>query len=225
MYKRTPSLRTCVIRAANGEILIGEYGPKGSPALKSSDGVTSLSRKFTIFDLAILAAATMAGFGIFHVLGISDAIRGQSYGTNWQSGVIDRAILHVVPFLIGWTLAFPLIRLRKPRPRIRKLFRQPGMAGCTAGSIAILYELIWMAFIPIRYYVAGAIMAGFLPTASGFLRLCGDLVCVWLAAAWMVLLLGGRWRAERGWVDRLGRILCLAWIVVRVLEAAFYHVA
>jgi hypothetical protein len=189
-----------------------------------SDEVSSVRRRFTIFDLAVLAAATMAGFGIFHLLGISEAIRGQSYGTNWQSGKVDRAILYAVPFLIAWTFAFPFIRLCKPRPRIRKLLRQPGMAGCTAGSIAILYELIWMSLTAATHYASSAILVGFLPTPIGFLRLCGDLVCLWLAGAWMVLLIGRRWRAERDWVDRLGRILCFAWIVVRVLEAACYHV-
>jgi hypothetical protein len=33
-----------------------------------------------------------------------------------------------------------------------------------------------------------------------------------VAAAWMALLLTGRWRAEPSWIDRAGRILGVLWI-------------
>ena len=151
-------------------------------------------------------------------------MHGRPHGENWSSRIADQALLSIVPFLITWTLAFPFVRLRTPRPPFRRLTRQPGMAGCTAASVAILYELTGIALIAHKLGIQWAIGRRFLPDSSGFLRLNGDLVSLWVAAAWMVLALGGWSRAEPGWVDRLGRLLCLAWIVTKLIEAAFYHI-
>jgi hypothetical protein len=38
-----------------------------------------------------------------------------------------------------------------------------------------------------------------------------------IAAVWLVLCLAGRWRAERSWIDRLGRILGMLWSATSVL--------
>ena len=35
-----------------------------------------------------------------------------------------------------------------------------------------------------------------------------------VAAAWLALAVAGRWRPERSWIDRLGRVLGVAWIVI-----------
>ena len=153
-------------------------------------------RRFTLFDLTVLAAATAARFAVFRALGIDVAMRSRVAGESWASRTADQAILSFVPFLIAWTLAFPLIRLRQPRPSLRRLARQPGMAGCTAASVAIVYELIWTPFIGLRNGVWWANSWGFVPPPSAFVRFFGDLVSLWVAAAWMVLALGGRWRAR-----------------------------
>jgi hypothetical protein len=183
---------------------------------------TPPQRNFTLFDLVVLGAATAAGFAVFRALRIDLAMHGRPYGENWLSRIADQVLLAIVPFLITWTLAFPFVRLRAPRPPFRRLARQPEMAGCTAASVAIVYELIWIVYIALKLGVQWGWR--FLPDSSGFLRLNGDLVSLWVAAAWMVLAFGGWWRAEPGWVDRLGRLLCLTWIVTKLVEAAFYHV-
>jgi len=180
-------------------------------------------RRFTLFDLVVLGSATGAGFAVFRALRIDLAMLGRPIGENSLSRIADQALLSIVPFLIAWTLAFPFVRLRGPRPPFWRIARQPGMAGCTAASVGILYELLWLALIKLKLNVRWAFIPGFLPGSSGFLRLIGDLVSLWVAAAWMVVALGGRWRAEPGWVDRLGRLLCVAWIATRLVEAAFYH--
>jgi hypothetical protein len=38
--------------------------------------------------------------------------------------------------------------------------------------------------------------------------------------SWLILQLGGRWRSEASWVDRLGRAIGVAWISVIPIEAA-----
>lgn len=47
---------------------------------------------------------------------------------------------------------------------------------------------------------------------AAFSSPCGYTV----AAIWMLLALSGRWRPERSWIDRLGRLLGVAWIACAV---------
>ncbi len=181
-------------------------------------------RTFTLVDLVILGTATAAGFAIFRALRIDLPIHDRPLGESWPSRIADQGLLALVPFLITWTLAFPLIRLRSPRRPFRRLVRQPGMAGCLAAAAAILYEFGWYALVARVRGLQIAIGTGHLPNFGPFLRFYGDLVSLWVAAAWMVLALGRWWRPERGWVDSLGRLLCLAWFVMKLIEIAFYHV-
>jgi hypothetical protein len=50
---------------------------------------------------------------------------------------------------------------------------------------------------------------------TSFTSPCGLAV----AAVWLVLALSGRWRPERSWIDRLGRVLGATWIVISILAA------
>jgi len=34
-----------------------------------------------------------------------------------------------------------------------------------------------------------------------------------VGSAWLILFVGGRWRAEPGWIDRFGRLLGAVWLV------------
>jgi hypothetical protein len=34
-----------------------------------------------------------------------------------------------------------------------------------------------------------------------------------VGSSWVILLAGGRWRADPGWGDRLGRLLAVMWLV------------
>ena len=43
-----------------------------------------------------------------------------------------------------------------------------------------------------------------------------------VAAAWMVQALAGRWRPERSWVDRLGRVLGAYWIAAEVVAILYF---
>ena len=35
-----------------------------------------------------------------------------------------------------------------------------------------------------------------------------------VALAWLIMALGGWWRPERSWIDRLGEVLGASWIVM-----------
>jgi hypothetical protein len=50
---------------------------------------------------------------------------------------------------------------------------------------------------------------------ASFASPCGPAV----AAVWLVLALSGRWRPEKSWIDRLGRLLGAMWIMISALAA------
>ena len=40
-----------------------------------------------------------------------------------------------------------------------------------------------------------------------------------VAGAWLVLVVSGRWRPERGWIDRFGRVLGVLWLALEALNS------
>src|SRR4051794_493405 len=42
-------------------------------------------------------------------------------------------------FVGGWTLALPVLRLRRPRPTSRRLAHQPGMTACISALIGMAW--------------------------------------------------------------------------------------
>lgn len=152
-----------------------------------------------------------------------------------SASVVSRSTAIATPYLTAWTMALLVIRLRRPHAARRRLTRQPGLAACGVG-VAVLAamvaaglgrwaaEWLWEAIVPSTpaaaisvapaplrppltdlYYVArSSFRAG---TAS-----IGDAI----AATWLIMALGGWWRPEKSGIDRLGRAVGLAWLVLLV---------
>src|SRR4051812_32977827 len=91
------------------------------------------------------------------------------------------------------TLTFLLVRLRRPRPSILSLPRQPG----TAAGLAIAFGLFWVTGWLHRLFF-GKFHDATLTAVS-----VGGTVAV----AWALLALSRRWQAEPGWVERFGRLI------------------
>lgn len=155
-------------------------------------------RRFTILDgMAFVAATAICLLGIRATLGdVSGAWeRLRERGLTPLSRP-DMWAVHVYAAVVGsvgiLTVTFLVIRLRRPRPTLRQLIRQPGMMACT----------IIVAYIPM--------LSLFTSRRSGPL--------LWLtmsasvAAAWIVTWWCGRLRPEPGWIDRFGRVLGACWI-------------
>jgi len=106
-----------------------------------------------------------------------------------------------LPPLFLSTLAFLLIRLRKPRPPWTILLRQPG----TAAMLAVAFEIV--VEVDIRWFGVEV------PTPTPVNT------AVAVIAAWLILGITRLWRTEPSWVDRLGRVLGVCWIVLGVLAA------
>jgi hypothetical protein len=167
--------------------------------------VTSIPcRRFTISDAILLVAATAVGLS--QVRGILGDL-GTFHWGRWKVAQFDYArslIDVVVPILAVWTIAFLPIRLRRPRPGLRVLVRQPGVTACYAALIPLLILLAWVAlippFIPVEPDVPLAIVQNSEAMVSAVL------------GAWLILWLGGLSRPEPGWIDRLGKIIGALWI-------------
>src|SRR4051812_23732853 len=95
------------------------------------------SRRLTILDAVALVAATAIGFGFTRALW--DALRGDYFYkpmSGWTlAATLAKAplsVLVLIPLLLTWTFTLVLLRVLQPRPSLRRLPLQPGLAACGA---------------------------------------------------------------------------------------------
>jgi hypothetical protein len=138
------------------------------------------------------------------ILGSIDPIAGFS-ALNWAFTAVAAVgfLLMLSSFMI---LA---MRLRRPRPTIRRVARQPGAVACFAMAALTAFRLMNVAF----------------DLATGCVteyRSIEYRVYHWLspkceyasivAIVWMIFALGRISRPERSWIDRAGRAVGWCWI-------------
>ena len=119
----------------------------------------------------------------------------------WETIVWDGVQVAELLILI-MTAVFLLMRVRRPRPPIRALLRQPG----TVAGLAVIFGLVWVAGWMHRLFF------GRLNPAMETIAVGGT-----VALAWTCLALVRRWEAEPSWIDRMGRLVGAAAIVVGVI--------
>jgi hypothetical protein len=179
-------------------------------------------RKFDVLDALILFAATAGGYGLIWWLGIDFSRNNRTVGEAWFTRWADHGTAVAIPCLINWTLAGLVIQLRTPRPGFWALFRQPGMAACTAATAGLACEFAWVGLAALRFGAGPFNLSRIVPPGPGFLRLYGDLVALWVAGAWLTLALAGLWRARPSWIDRLGIAVGIGWIGIRFAQSIFF---
>jgi hypothetical protein len=161
-------------------------------------------RRFTLADGLISIAAVAAGLGIatFHA-----DLHRRDMGNFDAVSAVDLTLKSIYWTALLMMIALIPMRLRRPRPPMRRVRRQPGFIACVAVGLATAFVILdWAPS------VFGAhsdwFVAKFLSIISSA-RTIGPIV----ATAWLVLGLSGRWQCESTWIDRLGRILGIAWII------------
>jgi hypothetical protein len=175
-----------------------------------------LVRKFTIVDAMVLVAATAVGLVVSRAF-LSEGLTFPDQWT-WDSvGELALALNQLIaPVALAWTLAVCLLRLRGPRPRLRLVFRQPGMVACTAALIVFLLRVLEPILAVCVHYLASPGM--FLRDKEWMGIQLSDVFNLNLlnlgdgvAVAWILLWLGKACRPERSWIDRTGTVLGIYW--------------
>lgn len=204
------------------------------------------TRRFGLGDLLLLIAAI--GFATVSLRGLWQGLSmgaGASYWSVTPTRLLIATVLSAcaTPMTLG-CLAF---RLRKPRPAWRRVALQPGTAALVACAVIFTFQGAEMAAslsspkvnllartevasIPIGDSVTLVVMRSTMGNGVvGHIEPlgCFGILTVVLAApcgpavgaVWLVLASSGRWRPERSWIDRLGRLLGATWIVISLLAA------
>jgi len=123
-------------------------------------------RKFNLLDAMILIAATAAGLALLRTfLASGRFFLGSPFQRRFESCVLS-GIEAAYPFLVMWTLALVILRLRQPRPRIRRLIRQPGMAACSVASMMLIVQLLGIVPFEIVWSVRSMIAQASTPPMS-----------------------------------------------------------
>ncbi len=198
--------------------------------MEASSGRPTGARPFGILDGMTLVAALAVGIATVRwvfpevttvsLSQVIETVRKAMSERKWIEAL--SLIAEIKMFLLNLpmallSLALLILRFRSPRPRRRRMFSQPGVMACVSVSAtAIITALLALLslMIPALRGTGGDPLNGFLVLGSSA---CGFAVAV----SWMTLVLVGRWRPERGWIDRMGRVLGLYWMSLAPVEAMF----
>jgi hypothetical protein len=175
-----------------------------------------MRRRFLITDAMALVGATAIGCA---------AIRDWAgpvflnIGQTTFTGILSTATVYITTLTYFWSVAVLILGLQRPRPPLRRLCRQPGLAGCLSVVLTSLMMLLGNAATLLdlrsssRYW---SLTHDLLLAAMSTINLAPSIV-----VAWAVLALSRRWRPTSGWIDRLGRsvgITLLSLYVVQLLS-------
>lgn len=187
-------------------------------------------RRFRMLDAMILVAATAAGCAVIpwvdratdgdiswpalcECLGRVQELTESIWAWEIVFELTALVAYLTFPFVIMWMLAVIPLRLLGPRPRWRRLTRQPGMmAACATAVVLVSYGLLIGTMALAAREGESWSEAATILTLEGFGLHAPLSVGLAVLASWTTLLVGRRWRAEPSWVDRLGRILGVFWI-------------
>lgn len=179
------------------------------------------TRRFGMMDLVILVAAVAVGLALDRWVQYRDehntpwTVYSTSASIDSNNAMAAMVFSPVVTFLAALSAAFLAFRLRSPRPRRRRLMAQPGfIAGLVIlASLGLESALATFPYPrEITLSTSQVVPRSFDPITMliPLTRRAG----MELALAWSVQALVGRWRAEKSWVDRGGRAIAVAWLIV-----------
>jgi hypothetical protein len=126
---------------------------------------------------------------------------------------------YLLPWLIALSWAMMAIRLRRPRPPMRRLWRQP---GATASAMIVLTFVLVASQVVARImtmpraYLANMHKPWNQSTESYLFLLSFD-GSMLIAGAWATLALTRRMRREPGWIDGLGTAVGATWIIAKLV--------
>ena len=165
------------------------------------------SRPFGLGDAMIFVIAVGLGLTLARpaIALIFDAVRSDP---RWRFQTLAGAVslgrmLNIVllNFLLFLLPACMIVRLRHPRLSFRSVICQPGFAACAAPISVVV------ATLPLVFLHASGLARPVIEIAAQIL------IVIAVPMTWVVLIATRRWNPEPGWIDRLGRILGILWMV------------
>src|SRR5262245_5829492 len=190
--------------------------PRGSLTMSEAPA----RRPFRIVDSMLLVAATAVAFTISRN-GWPPGLAFTTFG-----GSLERLLFvfmrQCIPFPAMWTLTIVVLAWWDQRRRQRRAPRHAGIIACYAAGAAIVVT----SFIGSSFYAVHVLednlmipkilshatqMHPFPPFANAPLE---EIVGASVLGAWTTLAGSRRWRTESSWIDRLGRVLGVFWILL-----------
>jgi hypothetical protein len=172
------------------------------------DGQTC--RHIQLIDAMILVAAIAVGLALAKVA-FSGCYPRRPIPAGFRGFfAIECGHAAVFPCVASLTIAFVPLRLRRPRPPLAHVMRQPGIIACCMSLLQLA-----TGGVAVATSIGGT-------SLSNFAFFLSPVIGLSIAGAWAVLRLNGWWRPEPGWVDAMGRALGVSWIIMPlVLFSAF----
>ena len=195
---------------------------RAHPARINSRGASmrTPARKFTVLDGMVLIAATGIAFVPIRLFLWENWHFPEELSVPeiWRMGLEINVSL--VPLALSLSMALWLLGMKKPRPNLRRVYRKPGMAACT---VAIVYAILSSTGYVVFLHFSHALDRGVFEDDNStmlWIRIGMQpafLVGGAVVSVWIVMGLGGTWRAEPSWIDRAGRALGIYWVSTSVL--------
>jgi hypothetical protein len=119
------------------------------------------------------------------------------------------------PWLVTMAGAALAIRLRKPRPPCRRIWRQPGTIASALGLLGLVFALLLVlgrfAVVNLRPWPSTRNpVLGFAATNHYAISLGAPMIL----GAWLIMAIPSRLRREPGWIDALGTIIGICSILI-----------
>jgi hypothetical protein len=184
-------------------------------------GVTAEPRRLRLVDAMILIAVvalvlvmTRSYLRCFSVL--SQLISNEP--SNVRVMGTREWLYACVPTVVVLSAGIWPLRFTHPVRRYRRTARRPGLTVSYAAWVALAFALMRSVFdlrtpLGSTHFPDVGVLG---PGDILVLRVVSmkDFIGPAVAVTWLLLWLGGGWRAEPAWIDRLGRLLGVFWIAL-----------
>jgi hypothetical protein len=184
----------------------------------------------TLLDATLLVGSAAIGLGSFELVHrtlfngwIWIADRGLPDVHTWSTMevivTLSDAACFMLPVVFPWTFLLIGLRMRAPRPSWRRIWRQPGMAGCMAALLGCCWSLVAL-FLAMNVDRVAHTRKTITPDAW-MQKYLSDEVFMYaglaVAAVWLAQYFGGRWRKPADWIDVMGLFVGAAWILIGLI--------
>ncbi len=175
-------------------------------------------RLFKIQDGVIVVAACATVFACFQAIYpslVSNFFRQRWTGVrlvHWLIDISDSA--HVLSgCLMCVSFAVVLLRFVQPRPSLRRITAQPGFVACFAASIMGGVVILFVAARKVGRLLGGwNLNTSFWELTTPALSSLDSLGRM-IVGVWIMLRLMRRPKPESDWVERIGQVVGVLWIV------------